>query len=104
MIIDKMDLIKYEKDLIRLDLKFMLYDVSDEILKGNVDPRSEFKKHRVPENIEEYINFFDCLEEWVFKNQDIDNILDMISEVGYSNLRDIDKKFLDWYSMIHDKN
>jgi hypothetical protein len=36
----------------------------------------------------------DDLKDWIYKNLDIDGVLDRITEVGLNNLSSIEKEFL----------
>jgi hypothetical protein len=99
MIISPIEMSKYEDILLNLDIKYKSNDIGDEILNGEIDLRDVFEKHKHPINMETYLDFFDNLEKWIMKNQTVDNVLDIINEKGYENLRSIDKKFLHEYSI-----
>jgi hypothetical protein len=99
MIISPIEMSKYEGILLNLDIKYKANDIGDEILNGEIDLRDVFEKHKHPINMETYLDFFDNLEKWIMKNQTVDNVLDIINEKGYENLRSIDKDFLHEYSI-----
>ena len=99
MIIAPIEMFKYESILVSLDIKYKSYDVGYQILSGELNLRKIFEKYKHPINMESYVDFFENLEKWFMDNQTIDNVLDMINEMGYENLRDLDQNFLNEYSI-----
>ncbi len=99
MIIAPIEMSKYEGILLSLDIKYKSYDVGDQILSGELDLRKKFQKYKHPMNMESYLDFFENLEKWFMKNQTIDNVLDIINDKGYDNLSDMDRDFLNEYSI-----
>lgn len=98
MIISPIEMSKYEGILLNLDIKYYSFDLCDGILHGEIDLKPIFERYLHPMNLEVYEDFFNNLEEWIMKNQSVDNVLDMINRKGLDSLRKIDKDFLDNYS------
>jgi hypothetical protein len=98
MIISPIEMSKYEGILLSLDIKYYSFDLCNSILHGEIDLKSIFERYSHPMNLEGYEDFFENLEEWIMKNQSVDNVLDMINRKGFASLRKIDKDFLDNYS------
>jgi hypothetical protein len=99
MIISPIEMSKYEGILLNLDIKYKSIDIGNSILNGEIDLMKVFEKYKHPINMESYLDFFEDLEKWIMKNQTVDNVLDIINEKGYENLRNIDKDFLHEYSI-----
>ena len=73
-------------------------DISDDILKGDLDLELDIKNIN-PLNSLKYSFFMDDLDDWIYENLDIDTVLDRISSVGIKSLRKIEKEFLNNYNI-----
>ena len=74
-------------------IQYNISDISDDILKGELDLELDIKNIN-PLNSLKYSFFMDDLDDWVYDNLDIDIVLDRISSIGINSLRKIEKEFL----------
>lgn len=76
---------------------FEYSDLSKDILSFKIDISDSLKHQISPINSIKFSFFIDDVEEWIFKNLEIDMVLDRISEIGIDNLSHIEKEFLSKY-------
>jgi hypothetical protein len=69
-------------------------DISKNILSFKTDLSEELRPLLSSTNSIKYSFFMDDLKDWIYKNLDIDGVLDRITEVGLNNLSSIEKEFL----------
>ena len=74
-----------------------ILDISDEILRGEVEIDDHLMLNANRFNKTKVLKFIDKKNEWIYDNLDIDTVLDRISDVGMEALRHIEKKFLENY-------
>jgi hypothetical protein len=79
-------------------IQYNISDISDDILKGELDLELDIKNIN-PLNSLKYSFFMDDLDDWVYDNLDIDIVLDRISSIGINSLRKIEKEFLNNYNI-----
>jgi hypothetical protein len=78
-------------------IEYKLYDLSSDLLNGNIDLEIDLISQINTLNSIKYSFFIDDINDWIYQNLDIDMILDRISEVGMESLRSIEKEFLKEY-------
>ena len=84
-----------------LDENLVYYNVenvSQDVLKNKINIESYISTEIRSFNNIKYQFFIDDLNEWIYKNLDIDIVLDRISSVGIKSLTKIEKEFLDNYN------
>jgi len=69
-------------------------DLSDDVLRGNINLAKDLKSMVTTTTTIKYSFFIDDVDEWILENLDIDIVLDRISEVGMNKLSSIEQKFL----------
>ena len=96
IITDTAQMSKYVKILQDNMILHFIRDISKLLLKDNV---SFDKIERVLDKTTTSLfkKFKTKMNEWILRNQDLDNVLDMINEKGINKIREIDKKFLEEY-------
>lgn len=96
IITDTAQMSKYVKILQDNMILHFIRDISKLLLKDNV---SFDKIERVLDKTTTSLfkEFKTKMNEWILRNQDLDNVLDMINEKGINKIREIDKKFLEEY-------
>jgi hypothetical protein len=73
-------------------------DLSEKVLKHQIDLAIELKYLVSATNQIKYTFFVEDVDEWIYNNLDIDTVLDRISEVGsVDSLTKIEKEFLETY-------
>ena len=97
IIVKPMELKAYLSVLNENFIPYDMNDVSDDILRGNLDVEAEITQVN-PLNSLRYSFFVDDLNDWLYENLDIDIILDRISSIGIDSLRKIEKEFLNNYN------
>ena len=97
IIVKPMELKAYLSVLNENFIPYDINDVSDDILRGNLDVEAEITQVN-PLNSLRYSFFVDDLNDWLYDNLDIDIILDRISSIGIDSLRKIEKEFLNNYN------
>lgn len=78
-------------------INYELYDISNGVLKSKIDLEDELSYQINGINSIKWSFFIDDINSWIYKNLDIDMVLDRISEVGMNSLREIEKEFLKEY-------
>ena len=81
------------------DVGYRVYDISNDILMGDINIEDVLGYQINTSNSIRYSTFVDDLDLWISNNLDIDIILDRISKVGMNKLRNIEKEFLKNYSV-----
>jgi hypothetical protein len=97
IIVKPMELKAYLGVLNENFIPYDMNDVSDDILRGNLDVEAEITQVN-PLNSLRYSFFVDDLNDWLYENLDIDIILDRISSIGIDSLRKVEKEFLNNYN------
>jgi hypothetical protein len=97
IIVKPMELKAYLSVLNENFIPYDINDVSDDILRGNLDVEAEITQVN-PLNSLRYSYFVDDLNDWLYENLDIDIILDRISSIGIDSLRKVEKEFLNNYN------
>jgi|LauGreDrversion4_2_1035121.scaffolds.fasta_scaffold326249_3 hypothetical protein len=97
IIVKPMELKAYLSVLNENFIPYDINDVSDDILRGNLDVEAEITQVN-PLNSLRYSFFVDDLNDWLYENLDIDIILDRISSIGIDSLRKVEKEFLNNYN------
>jgi hypothetical protein len=70
-------------------------DLSDDVLKGNINLAKDLKSMVTTTTTIKYSFFIDDIDEWILNNLDIDIVLDRISDIGgIEKLSSIEKEFL----------
>ena len=95
IIAEPIEIDKYIQLLNNNLIKFEYKDISNDILKGEIDIECELEYNEEFD----YCFFIKCLNEWIYQNLDIDIVLDKISSVGMKYLTKIEKKFLKNYKI-----
>lgn len=86
---------KYSDILFKNLILHSVVDLSDEILKFEINLEHELRPLLSTVNSIKYSFFIDDINDWIFENLDIDSILDRISELGsVDKLTSIEKEFL----------
>jgi hypothetical protein len=78
-------------------IKYKISDLSNDLLKNKVNLEIDLASQINTLNSIKYSFFIDDINNWIYQNLDIDMILDRISEVGMSSLREVEKEFLKEY-------
>ena len=81
------------------NIEYRIKDMSDDILLNNINIEDELGYLINTSNSIRYSTFIDILDKWIYNNLDMDSVLDRISKVGMNRLRDIEKKFLNNYTV-----
>ena len=77
-----------------------IFNLSNDILKSNINLEDELRPLLNTINSIKYSFFIDDLNDWIIENLDIDTILDRISELGgVKNLSTIEKEFLKTFQL-----
>ncbi len=95
IIAESIEIDKYIQLLNNNLIKFEYKDISNDILKGEIDIECKLEYNEEFD----YCFFIKCLNEWIYQNLDIDIVLDKISSVGMKYLTKIEKKFLKNYKI-----
>lgn len=90
---------KYSSILLNNLIQHEIVDLSEDILKFRINIEQELKPLLSTINSIKYNFFVDDLNDWILENIDIDNVLDRISEVGMTNLSEVEKEFLKNYQI-----
>jgi hypothetical protein len=98
IIIDGVEFKPYKRILDENLIEHQIENVSQKILTSNFDAEKYINKFVNPMNSIRFSSFVEDLNDWIYKNLDIDMVLDRISEVGFTSLRKIEKDFLENYS------
>ena len=74
-------------------------NLSNKILKSEIDLSEELNHIVNSFNSIKWSFFVEDLDEWILNNLDIDMVLDRISEVGIDLLKSVEKEFLKKYQI-----
>jgi hypothetical protein len=85
----------YEKILNDNLIDYICSDISESVIYNKIYLEEDLMYHINEENTISYVIFIDEVNDWIYENLDLDIILDIISDKGISNIRTIDKKYLD---------
>ena len=74
-------------------------DLSEDVLKGNINLAKELKSMVTTTTTIKYSFFVDDIDDWILENLDIDTVLDKISKVGMDNLSRVEQEFLKHFQL-----
>jgi hypothetical protein len=95
LICNAIEIKKYSDVLKNNFIGHEITNLSEDILNFKINLEEELKPLLTTINSIKYSFFIDDLNDWIFENLNIDNVLDRISEVGgVKNLTSIEKEFL----------
>lgn len=94
-----MELNKYVDILKNNLISFDYYDITNDVLLGNIDLATELSNKINKDNLIKWDFFIQDINSWIMENLDIDMVLDKILQVGIDNLTDIEKTFLKNYKL-----
>jgi hypothetical protein len=94
VITDPMEIKAYLGILSNNLIKVVCDDLSKDILKSKINLEEELESEINTMNSVKYSFFIDDLDEWIYRNLDMDTVLDRISESGMDSLTDMEKLFL----------
>jgi hypothetical protein len=97
MILSQVEINEYITILKENGIGHRISDISDEILRGEVEIDEHLMQNSNRFSKTKVLKFIDKKNEWIYDNLDIDTVLDRISDVGMESLRHIEKKFLENY-------
>lgn len=80
-------------------IKFELKNLSQRVLKNEVDLEHLLKDKYLPTSQIKFDIFIEGINYWILENTDIDIILDRISQVGMSKLKEVEKEYLKNYKI-----
>ena len=80
-------------------IKFELKNLSQGVLKNEVDLEYLLKDKYLPTSKIKFNIFIEGINYWILENTDIDIILDRISQVGMSKLKEVEKEYLKNYKI-----
>jgi hypothetical protein len=78
---------------------FELNNLSQGILNGKIDLEYLLKDKYLQTSKIKFNTFIEGINFWIFENTDIDTVLDRISQVGMSNLKEVEKDYLKNYKI-----
>ena len=94
LLIESSELEKYKKVLDYNLIAYLCHDISQSVIKNQINLEKILKKYITSENERDYYFFIKTVEDWIMSKLDLDMVLDMINEKGIKSLREIDKQFL----------
>jgi len=86
---------KYKKILDDNIIPYICTDITQSVIKNNINLEKKLFKYTNNYNENSYHEFIKKLNDWVLSNLDLDIVLDMINEKGVDSLRKVDKEFLE---------
>ena len=78
---------------------FELENLSLGILKGETDLEYVLKDKYLQTSLIKFNTFIESINYWILDNTDIDIVLDRISQVGMSKLKEVEKEYLKNYKI-----
>jgi hypothetical protein len=97
LLIDSSELQKYKKVLDLNLIAYLCNDISQSVIKNQLNLEKILSKYVTPDNERDYYTFMKTVDDWIVSKLDLDLVLDMINEKGMASLRDIDKRFLNQF-------
>jgi hypothetical protein len=94
LLIESSELEKYKKVLDYNLIAYLCHDISQSVIKNQINLEKILKKYITSKNERDYYFFIKTVEDWIISKLDLDMVLDMINEKGIKSLREIDKQFL----------
>lgn len=94
IITDELEMKAYLGILSNNSIKVRCDNLSKDILRNKVNLEIELQPQISTMNSVKYSFFIDDLNEWIYRNLDMDTVLDRISESGMDSLTDTEKLFL----------
>lgn len=98
VITSSLEIEQYLKILTNNLVKHKSTNLSNDILSNKVNLELELSNQISTLNSIKYSFFIDELNDWIFRNLEMDIILDRISEFGMSSLKEVEKEFLKNYN------
>jgi hypothetical protein len=90
---------KYTNILKNNLIEYTISDLSTDIISGEIDLEILLKDNFISTNQIKFSIFIEDVNLWILKNTNIDIILDRISRVGMSNLKEVEKDYLKNYKI-----
>ena len=81
-LIDSKEWEKYQKVLDDNLISYICHDISENVIKNVINLEKILYKYVYRDNLEDYHDFIEITNEWIYDNLDLDTILDMINEKG----------------------
>lgn len=97
LVISELEFLKYKKLLDDNNIAYLCEDISNDILRNDINLSKKLLKYTNNMNENLYHEFINTLNDWISQNLELDIILDMINERGINSLRKVDKDFLSNY-------
>lgn len=97
LVISELEFLKYKKLLDDNNIAYLCEDISNDILRNDINLSKKLLKYTNNMNENLYHEFINTLNDWISQNLELDIILDMINERGIDSLRKVDKDFLSNY-------
>lgn len=94
IITDTMEMKAYLGILSSNSIKVNCDNLSKDILRGKINLEIDLQSQIDTMNSVKYSFFIDDLNDWIYRNLDMDTVLDRISESGMSSLTEVEKLFL----------
>ena len=98
LISDSVEVSKYFSVLDKYEINYKSYDISELILKSEIDIEHILVDYVDSDNSIKYDFFIEDTNNWILENLDIDTVLDKISKTGINGLNKIEKDFLKNYN------
>ena len=98
LISDSVEVSKYFSVLDKYEINYKSYDISELILKSEIDIEHILIDYVDSDNSIKYDFFIEDTNNWILENLDIDTVLDKISKTGINGLNKIEKDFLKNYN------
>ena len=86
---------KYKKVLDDNIIPYICTDISQNVIKNNINLEKRLIKYCYIYNENSHSNFIKRVNEWITSNLDLDLVLDMINEKGINSLRRVYRNFLE---------
>lgn len=97
LLIEPIELEKYKKVLDLNLIAYLCHDISQSVIKNQLNLEKILTKYITPDNERDYYTFIKTVDDWVTSKLDLDMVLDMINDKGIKSLREIDLQFLNKY-------
>ena len=98
LISDSVEVSKYFSVLDKYEINYKSYDISELILKSEIDIEHILVDYVDSDISIKYDFFIEDTNNWILENLDIDTVLDKISKTGINGLNKIEKDFLKNYN------
>lgn len=94
LLIEQSEINKYKKVLDDNLIAYLCKDISQSVIKNDINLEKTLKKYLNSANRYDFKLFIKEVNEWIISCLDLDTVLDMINERGIKSLRKVDKEFL----------